>query len=84
MLIVFCDRCEAKMGQTYEHAKHPGSKFTVPVFSEREQELAGVRAAHLCAGCARELVEHLTNWWGKVAEWQKAWNEPSKSPEPDA
>jgi len=81
MLTVFCDRCEAKIGQAHEHASPPGSKFEVPVFSERDQRLAGAFAAHLCESCARELLEHLTTWWGKIADWQKAWNEPTKAPD---
>ncbi len=79
MVIVFCDRCEAKIGPK----PASGSMFTVPVFSERSGHLEGAVETHLCTPCAHELVQHLINWWGKVVDWQKAWNETSKTP-PDA
>lgn len=80
MLTAFCDRCKAEIGPAHQHVPHPGSKFDVPVFSERDHHLAGMFTADLCESCARDLVVHLTNWWGKLTDWQNEWNRPSKEP----
>lgn len=78
MVVVYCDRCEAKLGKRPTKVGD-GSNFKVPVFCERNQHLTEAVETHLCKTCAQELMNHLGNWWGKVLEFQEEWNRDVKA-----